>query len=116
MSNGPTVAPVWSSASFSPKTHPAPIDLFAGVRKHGFHSRLADASPDAFCHDQTCCHRPASGQRECGNGEHVDGIPRKCEPPMPTGFVGEISRDRTQSITHELAETCDKPDDCSARA
>src|SRR5206468_9252423 len=27
MSNGPIVAPAWSSASFSPKTQPAPIDL-----------------------------------------------------------------------------------------
>src|SRR5436309_16125103 len=40
---------------FVQSKNPSGTDRFAGVRKHGFHSRLADGSPVPFCQVQIRC-------------------------------------------------------------
>src|SRR5947209_5284467 len=93
---------------FVQSENPASADRFASIRKHCLNRRFADTSTNAFHHDETRCDWPLAGKRERGNREHVDAIPRERERPMPMRLVREISGDRAQPVSQQLAETRDK--------
>src|SRR5436190_1623634 len=101
---------------FVQSENPASTDRFASIRKHRLNRWFADTATDAFRYDETRCNRPLAGKRERGHGEHVNGIPRERERPMPMRFVREISGDRAQPISQQLAEPRDKSDNDGARA
>src|SRR5204863_4209832 len=96
---------------FIQSENPSGTDRFTGVRKHCFHSRLADASPGPLRYYQSGGKRPSRCKCEGRNREQIDGVSHEGEPPMPMRFVCEIPRHRAQPITHELAKACDKPDE-----
>src|SRR5206468_12625936 len=102
MSNGPIVAPAWSSASFSPKTQPAPIDLPAYESiASTVGLRMPRPARSATTKAAAGGHRPVTS--ECGNRQHIDRITQEGERPMPMRFVREISRDGAQLVAHQLA-------------
>ena len=96
--------------------YPSGANRFTGVRKHCFHSRLADTSPGPLCYHECGSEWPSRCKCKGGNREHVNGVPHERERPMPMRFVREITRDRAQPVAHQLAQTCDKADDRRARA
>jgi hypothetical protein len=49
------------------------------------------------------------GERERGNGKHVDRVTQERENPVTMEFFGEISGDRTQRVAHEFTQTRHKP-------
>src|SRR6266487_325933 len=109
MSNGPIVAPAWSSASFSPKTHPAPIDLPAYESiASTVGLRMPRPVRSATTKVAASGHRVASAR--AGTASRLTVYPTKANAQCRCDLSAKYP-DRAQPITHELAKACDKPDD-----
>src|SRR3974390_1045217 len=107
---GPFLGSLGASAAIIEPEYPSASQGTSCMRNDRFDRWPADCSSCSFGHDQCSRHRPIASQCQSWYGEHVYAISDERHQPISVRFVSEVSRERSQTVTDQLAKSGDKPD------
>ena len=80
-------------------------DVGRGMREHRVAGRVAGRLAHAFENDEHRGNRPAPGQGQERNGDHLDDVAGDGDRPELMGGVGEPPRHQAEAVAEQLAQT-----------